>query len=112
MTYKTEEERENAKKESRRIYYEKNKEKILLKMSNYLKVYYKTDKGRVARNKSARKYYKKNKNKLCAKQRLRDRVPINKDYSKKKNAEYRAKKKKEEYDKLMENQTPITLYFN
>ena len=32
MAYKTEEERENAKKESRRIYYEKNRTKIIAKM--------------------------------------------------------------------------------
>lgn len=112
MTYDTEEERENAKKESRRIYYEKNREKIKAKMRAFNKKYFKTDKGRVARNKSANAYYKKNKEKLCAKQRLRDRAPVNKEYSKKKNAEYREKKKKEEYVKLMENQTPITLYFN
>ena len=110
MTYKTEEERENAKKESKRIYYNKNREKIIAKMKEFNKKYYSTTKNKDKQKQAHLKYYAKNKESICEKQRVRDRA--NSKYRKKKNDEYRERKKEEKYKKDMEHQTPITLYFN
>ena len=55
MTYKTEEERENAKKESRRIYYEKNRTKIIAKMKIFNEEYSKNPENKKKLDESKKK---------------------------------------------------------
>ena len=113
MTYDTREEAEKAKKESRRKYYEKNREKIIGKMLVFNKKYRATKRGKAKLDKSTKKYYAKNKEKICTKQRIRDTA--NKEYRKKKNREYRHKQKGINIpinQTLSYNQQPITIYFN
>tara|TARA_R110002126_G_C10395217_1_gene495402 strand:+ start:855 stop:1208 length:354 start_codon:yes stop_codon:yes gene_type:complete len=97
MTYNTEEEREAAKKQSRKIWYEKNKVELLKKNREYQKEYYaKYPEKQKARD---RKNYINNKqNMLAAQKRYYYK---NLDKVKKRQALYRAKKQKEKTEKTI-----------